>query len=84
MNRLEEGPGSSGGLPQGQLVFSLALGLALDLAVCIALGFWADRRFGTKPWCTLLGIAVGLATSVATIYGVTRRAARRRDGAPPA
>jgi F0F1-type ATP synthase assembly protein I len=84
MKRHDDASGPSGGLLQGQVAFSLALGLALDLAVCIALGFWADRRFGTRPWFTLLGIALGLGTSVATVYAVTRSAARRRDGDPPA
>ena len=71
-------------LLQGQLGFALALGLALDLAVSIAVGFWADGRFGTRPWCTLLGVLIGLTTAGATVYGITRAANRRSDGQPPA
>jgi F0F1-type ATP synthase assembly protein I len=72
------------GLQQSQIGFSLALGLALDLAVCIALGFWADRRFGTKPWLTLVGILLGLVTAGATIFAMTRAANGRRGGNGPA
>jgi putative F0F1-ATPase subunit (Ca2+/Mg2+ transporter) len=33
-------------------------------AVLVTAGLWADVRFGTRPWLTVLGAAVGLVGSV--------------------
>ena len=33
-------------------------------ALLVGGGIWADLKFGTKPWLTVLGAVVGLALSV--------------------
>jgi F0F1-type ATP synthase assembly protein I len=62
------------GLVQGQIGFSLALSAGLDLAVFIVLGVWADRKFGTTPLWTLVGVGVGLASAVAVVFVMARLA----------
>lgn len=41
-----------------------ALGAGLTLAVSVALfaygGLWLDNRFGTRPWCMLALVALGI------------------------
>ena len=48
-------------------------GLGVEFIVAVALfggvGWWADRRFGTLPWLTLVGVGLGFAVG---LYGVIR------------
>jgi F0F1-type ATP synthase assembly protein I len=50
-------------------------GLGVEFIVAVglfgAIGWWADRRLGTNPWLTLVGVAVGFAVG---LYGVIRAA----------
>jgi F0F1-type ATP synthase assembly protein I len=43
-------------------------GLGVEFMVAVALmggiGWWADGRFGTKPWLTLVGVGVGFAVGL--------------------
>jgi ATP synthase protein I len=45
------------------------IGLAFVFALMIGFGagFWIDGRFGTKPWFSLLGFAVGLAAGILNV-----------------
>ena len=71
-----------------------ALGLVLRLtgigwyvAVCIVggtlLGFWADGRFETRPWLTLVGLATGIAVAFSGMISMLRAvlAGGNRDAA---
>jgi F0F1-type ATP synthase assembly protein I len=60
-----------------------ALGLVLRLtgigwyvAVCIVggtlLGYWADGGFETRPWLTLVGLAVGIAVAFSGMISMLR------------
>lgn len=35
--------------------------IAVPVILCAALGIWADRSWGTKPWLTLLAVVAGFA-----------------------
>ena len=52
-----------------------AAGIEFVVAFCVPLlaGRWADGRYGTHPWLTLVGLVVGLA---AAIYGLVRTGLR--------
>ena len=43
-------------------------GLGLEFMVAVALmggvGWWADKRFGTLPWLTLVGVGFGFAVGL--------------------
>lgn len=84
MNTPEKDPDPLAGFRQGQLGFSLALAVALDLALCIWAGVWADGKFGPRPLWTLVGVVAGLATAGVTVYGLTRRLATKRKPGPKA
>jgi len=53
-----------GSLPRHSLVRSNAIGAGLTLAITVGLfaygGMWLDTRFGTKPWCLLACVLVGI------------------------
>ena len=63
-----------------------ALGLEMGAAVAIgyALGWWLDRRFGTKPYltmvCLLFGIAAGFRGLIRAAREILRDQARGDGG----
>jgi F0F1-type ATP synthase assembly protein I len=46
-------------------------GLGLEFIAAVAviggIGWWADKRFGTLPWLTLVGAALGFAVGLWTV-----------------
>lgn len=53
------------------------LGLGTTLAVTVllglGLGYWADRKLGTRPWLFLLGAMLGLATALYQFFKTVGR-----------
>ncbi len=49
--------------------------LALTLALGVALGYWADRHWGSTPFLTLAGAILGLAMAM---FGFIKTVTRRR------
>jgi ATP synthase protein I len=47
--------------------------LVLTTVIGFGLGYWADRRFGTEPWLTLVGVVLGAASGlIETIRLISR------------
>jgi F0F1-type ATP synthase assembly protein I len=44
-------------------------------ALVVPAGIWADLKFGTKPWLTIVATLVGLALSVALVRSQMREGA---------
>ena len=51
--------------------------LAASLGLGVLGGYWADGKFGTKPWLMLLGLFAGLGVGVYNLVMVIR--SRPRD-----
>jgi ATP synthase protein I len=49
------------------------------IAICLFAGNWIDTRFHTKPWFTLVGALLGVATGFVELYRVSKKALRNRD-----
>ena len=47
--------------------------LAMELALLPLGGFWLDRQFGTTPWLTFVGVALGLLTAGLDFYRLTKQ-----------
>ncbi len=45
------------------------IGLAFVFALVMGFGggYWLDNQFGTKPWLSLLGFAIGLAAGILNV-----------------
>jgi F0F1-type ATP synthase assembly protein I len=60
------------------------LGLGFELIVPIVagvgIGYWLDRRWGTKPWLLLTGAILGIALGFLEFF---RRVAPPKEGAGP-
>lgn len=60
---------------------AISIGIELVVSVIIGLvaGAWFDRRFGTGPWLTLLGIVFGSAAGFRSLLQYMKRAAARQE-----
>jgi ATP synthase protein I len=47
--------------------------VGLSVVVGALLGYWADRRFGTMPWGTLIGLALGCLTAGKVLYDISKK-----------
>jgi ATP synthase protein I len=57
------------------------VGIFFGVAVCIGLfaGRWADHRFHTEPWLTLLGTLIGVASGFRELYRLSKKALREEE-----
>lgn len=65
---------------QQQSAYAMAFGLGAELlgalAVCGLPGIWLDKKLGTGPWLTLVGVLLGIALGLFQLI----RAATKRQG----
>ena len=54
-------------------VSSIGIAMAIAIFGCLFLGIWLDRTLGTKPYLTLLFLAMGIAAGFRNIYFLTKR-----------
>ena len=59
-----------------------ALGLEMGVAVAIGygVGWWLDRRFGTKPYLTMVFLLLGIAAGFLGLIRAAREVARSESG----
>ena len=60
-------------LRQFGVLGSVGLHLVLGTFVGLAIGYFLDRAFNTKPWLTLLFLAFGVAAGFINLFRVMRR-----------
>lgn len=66
---------------RGYAIGGQIVGIALELVVPCLGGFYLDRRFGTLPVLTLIGVALGLAS--ATLHFIQFYNSQLRQREPP-
>lgn len=71
LRRYDQGPSGAGRL------FGLGFQFAGAILLCVLVGQWVDRRFGTEPWGVLAGAMVGFA---AGLYALVRAGEREIGG----
>lgn len=47
--------------------------VGLSVVVGALLGYWADHTWGTTPWCTLGGLALGVGAAGRTLYRISKK-----------
>ena len=63
------------------VVGSAGITLVVATAGGAVLGYFLDRWLGTKPWLTLIGIAVGIAAGFRDLFRSIKQAeTQERDG----
>lgn len=58
---------------------TLGLEIALSIAVGLFGGAWLDKKLGTSPWFTIIGLAYGLAAAGRAVYRATKKAKRELE-----
>jgi F0F1-type ATP synthase assembly protein I len=60
-------------LNQGEPVIVASYGVIGAIMLVGGAGFWADRYFGTQPWCLVAGLIAGLSIGFYQLARVLRR-----------
>lgn len=64
-------------LRQFGMLSTVGLHLVLGTFVGLAIGYFLDRAFGTKPWLTFLFLAFGIAAGFINLFRVVLRQRER-------
>ncbi len=57
------------------------MGVELVVATCIGggIGYWADTRWDSMPWLTLVGVLMGNVAGIRNILRLSRQLGQRSD-----
>jgi F0F1-type ATP synthase assembly protein I len=57
------------------------VGIEVVLSVVVGLfgGSWLDRKLGTGPWLTVVGVVYGIAAAARALYRAARRATKEAE-----
>jgi F0F1-type ATP synthase assembly protein I len=57
------------------------IGIFFGVAVVLGMlaGRWADRRWHTEPWLTLVGLLIGLAAAGRELYRLSKKALKEEE-----
>jgi ATP synthase protein I len=57
------------------------IGIFFGVAVCLGVfaGHWADRRWHTDPWLTIVGLGIGLAAGFRELYRLSKKALKEEE-----
>lgn len=58
---------------------TLGIEIALSVAVGLLGGSWLDKKFGTAPWLTVIGLGYGLAAAGRALYRALKDARRELE-----
>jgi ATP synthase protein I len=58
---------------------TVGIEIVLSVAVGLLGGSWLDKKFGTAPWLTGIGLAYGLAAAARAIYRALKESRRELE-----
>jgi F0F1-type ATP synthase assembly protein I len=53
---------------------SVGIEIGVSVIVCLMVGHWADGKFGTTPWLTLLGVTLGTIVAMKAVMRTAKQA----------
>lgn len=53
---------------------SIGLAMVLSIVFGLAIGYWVDQTWDTKPWGLLIGLLVGIIAAFRNLYILGKRA----------
>lgn len=62
---------------------TLGLQLAISVVVFFFIGYWLDGKFGTSPWCTIVGAFLGAAGGLIKFIREALALGKKADAAIP-
>lgn len=66
-NKRDDNPVSRG-FGAGYGIVAAGFQLAFSILFFLGMGVWADRKLETKPWLTLIGLAIGMGAGFYAFY----------------
>ncbi|MDY7033717.1 MAG: AtpZ/AtpI family protein [Thermodesulfobacteriota bacterium] len=57
---------------------AIGLEMGLSIVIGLAIGWWLDRLFGTKPWLSLVFLIFGLVAGFRSLFRLLRDV--KKDG----
>ena len=58
---------------------SMGISMVLATVMGLALGYWLDGLFNTRPWLTLIFLGVGIVAGFRNLYIIGKRATKDND-----
>ena len=58
---------------------TVGIELALSVLLGLAVGHWLDKKLGTDPWLTLIGVGFGMAAGFRALWRQLERANREAE-----
>jgi ATP synthase protein I len=53
---------------------SLGITMVISTVGCYFLGYWLDKKLGTSPYLSLIGLFLGISAGFYQLYKITKRA----------
>jgi len=53
---------------------SLGMTMVISTVGCYFLGYWLDKKLGTSPYLSLIGLFLGISAGFYQLYKITKRA----------
>lgn len=53
---------------------TVGLAMALSIAIGALVGYYIDKKFGTDPWFSFIGLALGIAAAFRNLYMLYKKA----------
>lgn len=54
-------------------LMNIGLQMVLPVLIFIALGYWLDEKFATKPWLLITGAVFGIVVSIKSLMDVMKK-----------
>lgn len=64
------------------VAMTMGFGIAISLAVFVFGGVWLDEQFGSAPWWTMAGLAVGLISAGYQLWELVLASRPDRENGP--
>jgi ATP synthase protein I len=53
---------------------TVGIAMALSIAIGALLGYYIDKKFGTGPWFSFIGLGLGIAAAFRNLYVMYKKA----------
>jgi ATP synthase protein I len=70
------------GLREAAPLMGLGMTLAVTVLAGLGLGWWFDKRLGTRPWLLLLGACFGIAAAMVYFFKTVAGSSKGLDRKP--
>jgi len=52
---------------------TIGLAMGISIALGAGIGYYLDKKFGTQPWFSLIGLGAGIAAAFRNLYALYKK-----------